>query len=594
MKRSIIFCISIIAISFQFLFAQSLSEVKYFQIEGLSSKDKKEVISNWKKLKRVEEIRLENAVWHDYFFQQGKLEIYLDTLFLKRDSLFASFYVGKVYYIHSLEIKGLSPNYQTQIAEIKDKKALVPLDWKKIEGTLQNIVVAYQNEGYPFARFYNLNIDYQAKADSILTDISYQFETGNLYKMDSIKMQGKVRENPKLLYAMLRIRPESKYNQINIDNIPRVLNNSIYYQNVKPAIVTYTSDGKANLTIPFQKRRTNQFDALVGILPPLSTDVDRRFQFTGMLNVSLVSMFKQGEALQFKYEKLPLTAQRIEGKFAYPYMLGSAFHVGAEGNLYQQSVEFTNIQGKAEAKYQFSPFLSTNLYYRKRQTILSDSLIRMVYVHKTRTLLTALSSNSNLYGTGLTFEKLDYKQVPTRGISFELETAIGQKTIKKNPAMLTIRPTFYDSIPEKQILVEANLQLKAYYRIKKRSVLHISNHTYWLNQTLILPSDQMRLGGSKTLRGFNENQFYADKLSTFTAEYRFLLDAKSFLQAFVDYGYLYDSVLKQRNQATGLGLGMTYNIPLGMLSISYAVGKYNDQSFQFGRGRIHIGITNEF
>lgn len=581
-------------IIYTMLLAQSLATVKHYKIEGIDKVSQKEVISLWKKINSLYELMDTKQAWYQYFYQQGKQEVYLDTAFVQKDTLYATIYEGKIYGLRNIEITHLPAIYEEKIEGIKNKKAIVPLNWNKIERVLQSIVLDYQNKGYPFARFYDLNIAYQQRKDSILTDISYLFDSGKLFKIDSIVMQGKKRENQRLLYAMLRMRPEDIYIQNEINDIPRVLNNSIYYQNVKPALIKYKNDGKATLVIPFQLRKTNQFDALVGILPPLNTENDRRFQFTGMINATLVSMFKQGESVHLKYEKLPLTAQRMELKLQYPYMLGSPLHTSLEGNWYQQSVEFSNIQGKTEAKYQVSPFLSANLYYHYRQTILSDSLIKMVYVHKTRNVLTALSSNSNLYGTGLSFEKLDYKQVPTRGISFDFMTAIGQKVIRKNPAMLKIKPTFYDSIPQRQNLVEADIQLKAYYRIKKRNVLHFANRSHWLNQTLILPSDQVRLGGSKSIRGFNENQFYADKFSMFTLEYRFLLDAKSYLQAFYDYAYLYDSALREKQQANGIGLGMTYNIPLGMLSISYAVGKSNNQSFQFGRGRIHIGITNEF
>lgn len=594
MKRFLFLNIWLYFICILPLKSQNIADIKHFSWQGLTLKERKVVEKSWQKAKIMNEIEQPNAKWKAHFLKQGYSEVYLDSAFVKKDSAFARIWKGQRYYLRSLQLAQLPTSYLNDMQSIKQKKGYLPLYWNGLEGELQNIILAYQNQGFPFARFYDLRVDYQQKKDSILTDVSYQFETGKAFKIDSIVLEGSKQENQRLLYAMLRIRPNDLYNQQNINNIPRILNASIYYQNVKPADVIYKPDGKASIHVAVQKRKTSQADGLIGILPPTNPTLDRRFQFTVMLNLSLISMFKQGESLQLKYEKLPNTASRGSGKFSYPYIAGTPLHASVEGNFFQQAIEFTNLQGKAEVKYQISPFLSANVSYQYKQTTLNDSLVKLVYVYKTRTTLTALSSKSNLYATGLVYEKLNDKLVPTKGISLQFETMLGSKNILKNPSLVALKPTFYDSIPLKQNVVLFNLQVKAYYLLQKRSILHIAHQSYWLNQSQILASDQMRLGGAKSIRGFNESQFFADKYATFTAEYRFLLDRKSYLQAFVDYGYLRDSFLHQTEKPIGIGLGMTYDVPVGILSISYAVGKSNNQAFQFGRGRIHLGIMNEF
>ena len=39
---------------------------------------------------------------------------------------------------------------------------------------------------------------------------------------------------------------------------------------------------------------------------------------------------------------------------------------------------------------------------------------------------------------------------------------------------------------------------------------------------------------------------------------------------------------------------MTYETKAGMVSLTYAVGQVQDLSFQPSRGRIHIGLVNQF
>jgi hypothetical protein len=44
----------------------------------------------------------------------------------------------------------------------------------------------------------------------------------------------------------------------------------------------------------------------------------------------------------------------------------------------------------------------------------------------------------------------------------------------------------------------------------------------------------------------------------------------------------------------GVGLGLTYETKAGMLSVTYAAGQVAGAPFQPARGKIHIGLVNQF
>ena len=72
------------------------------------------------------------------------------------------------------------------------------------------------------------------------------------------------------------------------------------------------------------------------------------------------------------------------------------------------------------------------------------------------------------------------------------------------------------------------------------------------------------------------------------------MEQNSFLFVFCDYGILRDKVTANTYKPIGLGLGMNYETPAGIVSFSYAVGKVGDIAFQPARGKIHVGLVSQF
>jgi outer membrane translocation and assembly module TamA len=98
------------------------------------------------------------------------------------------------------------------------------------------------------------------------------------------------------------------------------------------------------------------------------------------------------------------------------------------------------------------------------------------------------------------------------------------------------------------------------------------------------------------MRGFDEESILASIYTVGTLEYRYLIAQKSFLFAFSDIGWAKNNVpgFQIDNGYLGLGLGLAFETKAGIFNISYAIGKQNDQSFNFRQAKIHIGYLNFF
>jgi translocation and assembly module TamA len=115
------------------------------------------------------------------------------------------------------------------------------------------------------------------------------------------------------------------------------------------------------------------------------------------------------------------------------------------------------------------------------------------------------------------------------------------------------------------------------------------------NERLFI-SDLFRLGGLKSLRGFNENYFFAKSYGISNIEYRFFYEPDSYFALFYDQGYLITQYGKNSRTDLPLGIGGGLNLKtdVGVIQIYYSLGSSRDQSFNFSHSKVHFGIVNRF
>ncbi|MEZ4684847.1 MAG: hypothetical protein R3B47_01890 [Bacteroidia bacterium] len=81
----------------------------------------------------------------------------------------------------------------------------------------------------------------------------------------------------------------------------------------------------------------------------------------------------------------------------------------------------------------------------------------------------------------------------------------------------------------------------------------------------------------------------------FTAEYRLLLDRDAHMLAFTDYAYIENRVDNSLLRPFSFGLGLQINTgPAGLLSITYGIGQLDEGALRPARGKLHIGLVNNF
>ena len=112
----------------------------------------------------------------------------------------------------------------------------------------------------------------------------------------------------------------------------------------------------------------------------------------------------------------------------------------------------------------------------------------------------------------------------------------------------------------------------------------------------IFSNELFRIGGLKSLRGFDEESILASDYTIFKLEYRYLMETNSYLFLFINGASWHRK--SRTNPASdtpiGFGTGITFQTKLGIFSVSYALGREFSNPIYFKNAKIHFGLINYF
>src|SRR5690606_37052388 len=133
------------------------------------------------------------------------------------------------------------------------------------------------------------------------------------------------------------------------------------------------------------------------------------------------------------------------------------------------------------------------------------------------------------------------------------------------------------------------LKAQLFNALGERSTVLLGNQSALGHSESLFQNELLRIGGLKTLRGFDEESINASLYSIFTLEYRFLLDRNSYFSVFSDAAYYenksQDTFIK--DTPVGIGAGLSFETAAGIFTLNYALGRQFDNPFYFRAGKVH-------
>lgn len=515
--------------------------------------------------------------------ENGYSEAGVDEQLWKKDTVIAKLHVGKPYSFGTIDHGNVPEDVLRKVGFRDNQFEDVSMSGKRLNGLKKRIIRFYENRGYPFTHVELDSITLQGDQLSAKLNMNKHQQ----FLIDSIIIKGTARIVPKYLQNYLGIKPKSPYNESRIRPISTRVKEIAFVNETKSPEVVF-KDGKADIYMYLDKKRASQFDGILGVLP--SSEKPGSVLITGELTIKLLSAFKRGELIDLSWKKTQPRTQNLNVHLSYPFLFNTGFGVDGTFQLYKRDSLYLNLQGVAGLQYH----LIGNDYIKVFADIRSTNVLAPSTLTSTTTLNPDnVDSKTQLYGFGYKMQRLDYRLNPRKGFDLYAEASAGAKKIVPDA---TVEISRYDGLKLSSFQLSAVLQASYFVPIPNRSTIMIKVNGGYMRSQNLFESEAFRIGGLKTLRGFDEEAIYATMFSIGTIEYRFLLDQNSYLFAFFDGAYYENRATNKRvtDRPFGFGLGISFFTKIGVFSLNYALGKQFKNPIDFRAGKIHFGVVSYF
>lgn len=511
----------------------------------------------------------------------GYLLCSLDSFKADSTSFYAYFHLGNQY--KWAYLKGGNVPEEALIKSGYREKLYTnkPINPVQVYQLLESIIVYQENNGHPFS---------SVKLDSVIETnesiaATLHLTKSNYVTIDSIIYKGDALISDRYLQNYLNLKEGDPYNEKAVRQITTKIKEVPFITEIKPAELLFT-DKYTLLTLYLNKKKASKFNGIVGFLPnPETGDV----LITGDIQLQLQNALAGGESIALNWRKLQDNTTDFKVKAAYPFIANTPF--GLEGSffLYKRDTTFQDIAPKISIQYILPGANYLSLFYESKisRLLSTKSLENINYIPQ------QLDITRNTYGFEILNQRLDYRLNPTKGYSIFFSSGVANRKIIPNSKL----PDFiYDSLTLNTIQFIGQLDADFFIPIFSRSTINFG----LLGSTLLGPStfrnELFRIGGLKTLRGFDEESIFASTYIISTIEYRFILEQNSFLHAFIDAAYYENNSLESYTNDTpfGVGLGINFETKAGIFSLSYALGYQQNEFAPIRSAKIHFGFVNYF
>ncbi len=457
-----------------------------------------------------------------------------------------------------------------------------PFNYSQTARLIEKTISYYENNGYPFASIKLDSVTLNDNSISVVLNVN----KNKLFKVDSIIVKGDAKINKTFLYRYLSISQNMPYNEAAFTGISKKIK-QLSFLSEKQGQILRLSDKQNKLYLFLNKKNASQFDGIIGILP----DKTGKTIFTGDVKIKLINnIFRAGETFDLNWRRLQTQTQDFSGRVIYPFLFGTPIGTDYAIKIYKRDSSFIDVNNNIGLQYYFKGLNNLKVYYKQRNAnILSTAGMQYITV-----LPDYADVTTHSYGLALTFEKLDYRFNPHKGFSVNLNAQTGDKTIKKNPKIndavytnLLLRSTQYQT--------EGNANL--FIQVKGNNVVRIAaQYGSVFGNAPIFKNELFRIGGLRTLRGFDEESIYASTYVIPTLEYRFLFGQNSNILLFAE-GAWYENnsgTSYVKDTPYSVGAGINFDTKAGIFSLNYAIGSQFGNQLDFRTGKIHFGLTALF
>lgn len=518
------------------------------------------------------------ATWQ----QEGYLEARCDSTHREGKTLYAFVQLGQLFVWGTMDWGNLPPALlQMTFGKKKPRFEGKAFRWKEVEALQTSLLATAENQGYPFAQ---IRLDSLQFEENRLSG-RWHYQSGLLIAFDSIRIEGSLKIKAKFLRKYLKIQPGDLFEQSKIEEADKLLRRFRFVR-LRQASQPVFKVPRAEVKIFADQQQANQIDGIVGLLP--NELAPQQLLLTGQFDLKLRNLFQRAISFEAEFQRLRPSSELLHLEYRHPALLGANIEGQAALHFLREDTNFVNISRNLSFAYYLGSRKQIRVLFEQK-----DSQLGFAPAAASSRLPEVSEINYTAYGLAYEWQSLDDYYYPRKGWYTQGKLLIGNKDLVPNPVL---DQRLYEGLAIRSLQLSLQGELAYYWPLRKRNILLFRGQGgYLFNENLFL-NDLFRLGGLTSLRGHNQNFFFASAYSIATVEYRFLLEENSYLLLFYDQAFLERRLFNSSftDSPLGLGAGISFSTAAGVFNFIYAVGQSQNETLNFSRAKIHFGFISRF
>jgi outer membrane protein insertion porin family len=434
--------------------------------------------------------------------------------------------------------------------------------------------------GFPLSKTEIRNFRLQKDEKEYLVNMDIFVNAGRQIYIDEMIVSGNTLTKDYVIIRETDLQRGDLYDKEVVDAIPEKLNRLGFFKEVAPPKLRILPDGRNIIIIEVTEGNTTTFDGIVGYIPPSQNAIDEDGYFTGSIQLNLRNLFGTGRKLEVDWKKPDRLSDEFKIYYEEPWIFGYSINIG--GGLERLVRDTTYIENTIS----FNGSLRLTSEFRGTFALINRSVIPDSTASADMRLARTQIWSAEI---GVGYDTRDFPLNPRTGLYYSTVYSFGFKK-NKGPDYLLRE----DKLPGTEEIQTFRVGLAYFRELWKNQVLAVNFSGGKIEgaEDRLQLSDHFWFGGSKTFRGYREDQFHGTTVGWLNLEYRFLTGRDSRIFLFNDWGfYNYKENGQVREDILpGFGIGLRFRSPLGIMSVDYGLGRGDS----FSTGKIHFGIVNQF
>ncbi len=473
-------------------------------------------------------------------------------------------------YLH----KGMREEVGVDSVKIQDVDFKKP-DYRSVKSPVR-ILNDYISSGYPFARisWERISQDNKGRLHGNLI-----IDPGPFVVNDTLVLLSSIKTKPDFIQQSLGLQTGKPFDELAYQRIGRKLDRMTFLELSSPPDIAF-SGGQATTYLDLKENPASSFEGIVGLLP--NQGAGGNLLFTGYIDLDLGNLFNAGKQFRLNWQQFAAASQQLSLEYDHAYLLGSSVLLGGAFNLIKQDTTFIT----RNIKLEIGAFLfGSNVRFDGSFERLTGDLISSDPEQVAREGLADYTTDQYAISLSMLSGVNRFEDY----LSFRIRASIGRRSIEGNASLPS---GIYDTLRSVSSVFQFRSQAQWQKVLYNKTSFFIENNIGILQNIQVLRNELYRVGGLKSLRGFNENFFFTQNYLLNRAELRQYFEKQSFLFLFYDQIFMGSS--DSWRYPFGFGLGLTLDTGNGLFNFVFALGRSDEIPIDINNTKIHLGYTSRF